>query len=139
MDNSGENEKAEKALTRSPEDCHLRLLSKPNHRSCVIPFTMRLYPLMPVLNMSQEGDERFVYTAPLEVDYKERTKVANPFALQSQRLHPRWRSVCACAGLLRTVACSAAIGRDKARQPRSDEGCGMDISSPLAGPTPSRA
>ena len=47
--------------------------------------------------------------------------------------------VCACAGLLRTVVCSAAIGRDKARQPRSDEGCGMDISSPLAGPTPSRA
>ena len=118
VDDSGENEKAEKALTRSPEDCHLRLLSKPNHRSCVIPFTMRLYPLMPVLNMSQEGDERFVYTAPLEVDYKERTKVANPFALQSQRLHPRWRSVCACADFLRTDSVRGVLPLDE-REPGS--------------------
>ena len=118
VDDSGENEKAEKALTRSPEDCHLRLLSKPNHRSCVIPFTMRLYPLMPVLNMSQEGDERFVYTVPLEVDYKERTKVANPFALQSQRLHPRWRSVCACADFLRTDSVRGVLPLDE-REPGS--------------------
>ena len=44
VDDSGENEKAEKALTRGPEDCHLRVLSEPYHRSCVTPFTTRPFP-----------------------------------------------------------------------------------------------
>ena len=52
VDDSGKIEKAEKALTRGPEVCHLRRLSKPYHRSCVIPFTLRLYPLMLILNQS---------------------------------------------------------------------------------------
>ena len=52
MDDSGEIEKAEEALTRGPEVCHLRRLSKPYHCSCVIPFTLRLYPLMLILNQS---------------------------------------------------------------------------------------
>ena len=44
VDDSGENEKAEKALTRGPGDCHLRVLSEPYHRSCVTPFTTRPFP-----------------------------------------------------------------------------------------------
>ena len=44
VEDSGENEKAEKALTRGPEDCHLRVLSEPYHRSCVTPFTTRPFP-----------------------------------------------------------------------------------------------
>ena len=35
MDDSGENEKAEEALTRGPEDCHLRH-PRPNIRTCPI-------------------------------------------------------------------------------------------------------
>ena len=85
MDDSGKNEKAEEALTRGPEVCHLRRLSKPYHRSCVIPFTTQLYPL-------------YNYK-----DYKEMIiKVANPFAMMTQRLHRRGVSVCACAVSLRT-------------------------------------
>ena len=44
VDDSGENEKAEKALTRSPEVCHLRHLSEPRHRSYVTLLTTQLYP-----------------------------------------------------------------------------------------------
>ena len=90
MDDSGKNEKAEEALTRGPEVCHLRRLSKPYHRSCVIPFTTQLYPLYK--------------------DYKEMIiKVANPFAMMTQRLHRRGVSVCACAGSLRTGTVRAAL------------------------------
>ena len=35
VDDSGENEKAEEALTRGPEDCHLRH-PRPNIRTCPI-------------------------------------------------------------------------------------------------------
>ena len=119
VDDSGENEKAEKALTRGPEDCHLCLLSKPDHRSCVIPFTTRLYPLMPVLNMSQKSNERSVYTSRLEVDYSvDNKEIANPFALMTQRLHPRWRSVCACADFLRTDTVRGVLSLDE-REPSS--------------------
>ena len=83
VDDSREIEQVEEALTRGPKVCHLCLLSKPNHRSCVTPFIKQLYPL--------------------DKDYKEMDiKVANPFAMKTQRLHRRGVSVCACAGPLRT-------------------------------------
>ena len=83
VDDSGEIEKAEEALTRGPKVCHLCHLSKQNHRYYETPFVKQLYPLYK--------------------DYKEKTvKVANPFAMKTQRLHRRGVSVCACAGSLRT-------------------------------------
>ena len=90
VDDSREIEQVEEALTRSPKVCHLCLLSKPNHRSCVTPFIKQLYPL--------------------DKDYKEMDiKVANPFAMKTQRLHRRGVSVCACAGSLRTDTVRAAL------------------------------
>ena len=83
MDDSGEIEKAEKALTRGPKVCHLCHLSKPQHRSCVTPFTTQLYTF---------------YKVYKEMDIN----IANPFAMKTQRLHRRGVSVCACAGSLRT-------------------------------------
>ena len=64
---------------------------------------------------------------PLDKCYKEMIiKVANPFAMMTQRLHRRGVSVCACAGSLRAHRYDvwrAPIGRDGARQLRSDESC----------------
>ena len=78
VDNSGEIEKAEKALTRGPKVCHLCHLGKQNHRYYVTPFVKQL--------------------CPLDKDFKETDiKVANPFAMETQRLHRRGVSVCACA------------------------------------------
>ena len=83
VDDSREIEQVEEALTRGPKVCHLCLLSKPNHRSCVTPFITQLYSL--------------------DKDYKEMDiKVAKPFAMKTQRLHRRGVSVCACADFLRT-------------------------------------
>ena len=45
VDDSREIEQVEEALMRGPKVCHLCLLSKPNHRSCVTPFIKQLYPL----------------------------------------------------------------------------------------------
>ena len=84
MDDSREIVQVEKALTRGPKVCHLCHLSEQNHRYCVTPFIKQLYPL--------DKDSK-------EMDIR----VANPFALQTQRLHRRGVSVCACAGPLRTV------------------------------------
>ena len=99
VDDSREIEQVEKALTRGPKVCHLCLLSKPNHRSRVTPFIKQLYPL--------------------DKDYKEMDiKVANPFALQTQRLHPRWRSACACADFLRTDSVRGVLPLDE-REPGS--------------------
>ena len=90
VDDSREIEQVEEALTRGPKVCHLCLLSKPNHRSCVTPFIKQLYPL--------------------DKDYKEMDiKVAKPFAMKTQRLHRRGVSVCACAGSLRTDTVRAAL------------------------------
>ena len=90
VDDSGEIEKAEKALTRGPKVCHLCHLSKPQHRSCVTPFTTQLYTF---------------YKVYKEMDIN----VANPFAMKTQRLHRRGVSVCACAGSLRTDTVRAAL------------------------------
>ena len=118
VDDSREIEQVEEALTRGPKVCHLCLLSKPNHRSCVTPFIKQLYPL--------------------DKDYKEMDiKVANPFALQTQRLHRRGVSVCACAGLAhRYGVWHAVIGREGARQLRSEASCNTDFSLPWASPRP---
>ena len=90
VDNSGEIEKAEKALTRGPKVCHLCHLGKQNHRYYVTPFVKQL--------------------CPLDKDFKETDiKVANPFAMETQRLHRRGVSVCACAGSLRTDTVRAAL------------------------------
>ena len=90
VDNSGEIEKAEKALTRGPKVCHLCHLGKQNHRYYVTPFVKPL--------------------CPLDKDFKETDiKVANPFAMKTQRLHRRGVSVCACAGSLRTDTVRAAL------------------------------
>ena len=84
-----ERESGESPNARS-EVCHLRRLSKPYYRFCVSPFTTQLYPLYK--------------------DYKEMIiKVANPFAMKTQRLHRRGVSVCACAGSLRTDTVRAAL------------------------------
>ena len=97
VDDSREIEQVEEALTRGPKVCHLCLLSKPNHRSCVTPFITQLYPL--------------------DKDYKEMDiKVANPFAMKTQRLHRRGVSVCACAGSLRTDTVRAPLSLVEMKQ-----------------------
>ena len=99
VDDSREIEQVEEALTRGPKVCHLCLLSKPNHRSCVTPFITQLYPL--------------------DKDYKEMDiKVAKPFAMKTQRLHRRGVSVCACADFLRTDTVRGVFPLDE-REPGS--------------------
>ena len=64
VDDSGEIEKAEEALTRGPKVCHLCHLGKQNHRYYVTPFVKQL--------------------CPLDKDFKEMDiKVANPFAMKT--------------------------------------------------------
>ena len=99
VDDSREIEQVEEALTRGPKVCHLCHLGKQNHRYYVTPFVKQL--------------------CPLDKDFKETDiKVANPFAMKTQRLHRRGVSVCACADFLRTDTVRGVFPLDE-REPGS--------------------